>query len=903
MIGQVGKGRHGACCQENTNSPGCVCGDQIVLEVSHRGSGLGRDLHPPAAVQDPIGLGLDGARFARESDIEKLRADSFQGDLHRLGAVAGQQGQAKSRLSAFLERRFGRWHQTGPGDAFEFLPVQPACGPGGLLWGHGIDGRENVFFRIDAQLLSHPEEVQGRLDEGPIHVENYARKRLHVRTISQRLGCKRVIASQPGIYHREEGIFHDRIHGPMNKRCRQILALMLPGLLCACLHGQQGPWWKSDWAYRRALRVDKPVKSRFEGDDLAVVTFPTAGKMTRQGRDLRIVTPAGKVVAHRVLQVGPGDTVRVAFALDGEETSYFAYFGNEQAPEPNKTLQIKRGVLLETWANPDGNPRTFPEARKVFDQAGALVGRDLRDRISLGHNPHGPQNNVCRIFTGWALCPDDGVYTFAVAGQNAAFLFIDDRLIIERGGAQRARRRDYARRQVELQAGLHEIKLYHVTSGGYPVSMVAWQPPGAKGLAPMGSGAFAAFARAEPGLMNRFGRRGGIDFLWEHANEAFEAGGYTQRYRFSAEKFGTLPPVQWQWDFGDGQRGTEAEMDHVYLLPGVYEVAVTARSGSGRLRRSNRIVVSRPWERITAREIDASGQHARIVAGYDFAALSAGANARALQLLGRHSSHYHKQILAGGEALVSRKDVPGSLLVEAMKVYRDGLIAGGQGPKGADALLEAAQNAQQNRQAVELVVLAGRLCLEELRDVEAAGKHFTRALEIGEGLAPGLLRDAHIGMGDVYRRTGLRDKALEAYRRAGDEVPARHRSKRIYRGNLARHVEAYLLEDLYEEASETIEQWGSDLPADKIEGYWSWMKARTAMGRRDFQQVIAEADILARANPVSNYGAKLLMLAWEACRRSDQPDQARKTLKRIVEEFPESPLAAEAAEKLKSPSP
>jgi outer membrane protein assembly factor BamD (BamD/ComL family) len=121
----------------------------------------------------------------------------------------------------------------------------------------------------------------------------------------------------------------------------------------------------------------------------------------------------------------------------------------------------------------------------------------------------------------------------------------------------------------------------------------------------------------------------------------------------------------------------------------------------------------------------------------------------------------------------------------------------------------------------------------------------------------------------------------------------------IYQGSLAHQVEASLREARYPEALETLDQWGHDLPGDKIEGYWSWMFARAALGSAEPEAVVAEADVLVRVNPVSNYGARLLLLASQALGATGREASARKYLQRIVKEFPESPLVPEVVEKLK----
>ena len=54
-----------------------------------------------------------------------------------------------------------------------------------------------------------------------------------------------------------------------------------------------------------------------------------------------------------------------------------------------------------------------------------------------------------------------------------------------------------------------------------------------------------------------------------------------------------------------------------------------------------------------------------------------------------------------------------------------------------------------------------------------------------------------------------------------------------------------------------------------------------------------------RVNPTCHYAAQLLMSAAEAYAQRGNIQRAQMTLGRIVNEYPESPLAAEAAKKLK----
>lgn len=694
---------------------------------------------------------------------------------------------------------------------------------------------------------------------------------------------------------------------PMNRPDR-----MLPPPVCwlagalllasACAARGASNWWNAGWPYRRQITVEKPEESTLDGDEIAVVTFLTGGFVQPDGRDVRVVTRTGQPVAHRVLQVGPGDRIRLAFATRGRLKQYFVYFGNTKANAPRQTLQIRRGVLLETWVHRGGNPRRLQTARKMIGQAKTLLGRDLRRQIALGHNPFGPQPNLARRMTGYFTVPRAGTYTFATSSRNASFLLIDGNLVVDNGGGHRPQRNVAVNGQVHLDPGLHEMQMLHVSNGGDPVAVVAWKPAGADRYAPMPPAAFAPFAVAASGPIERYGRASGIDFQAHHAGEAWFGDGYYQRYRFEATLVGRKVRASWRWDFGDGQSSTGPAAEHVYLVPGEYAVSLSARTPVGELTRTHRIVVTRPWDRVTDNQLDARKKHGQIVAGYDFARLSPAANAHAVLLLDEVGMV--EPLQAAGSALLVRDWAPPALLESAGLAFARRLLETGRARQAAGSLQTAADMVEDPKVAARLIHRAGGIMLAEVGDARAAGKLFKHSMETyGPRAGAELARQARIGLADTFRAQGLRDQAMAAYAAAGPDVPARHRSEAIYRGDLARHVEAYLNEGKFHDAEEYLQRWAADLPADKINGYWSWMFVRLALARKQWSAAIAEAETLTGVNVRSNYGAKLLMLARQAALRLNQPDKADALLRRIVKEFPESPLAAEAARLLEQATP
>ncbi|MFP4354754.1 MAG: PKD domain-containing protein [Phycisphaerae bacterium] len=688
-------------------------------------------------------------------------------------------------------------------------------------------------------------------------------------------------------------------------RCNPMRLTLLVGLVVSVLAAPAGAapaWWDLKWPFRRLITVPQPDQGRLGGQNIAVATFPTAGTIRPDAADIRVVSARGNLMDHRVLQVGPGDQVRIALATDGRESTYYVYTGNESAKAPGKQLQIRRGVLLETWAHRGYNPNSLQQAEKLLARADKLLGRDLRTQIALGHNPFGPQSSVAQRLTGWFVAPAAGEYTFAVASRNASFVLINDQLLLDNGGSHRAQRDVSVRKSIRLAAGLHKISVLHVSNSGDPILVVAWKPAGTDQFAPMPPGAFAGFAESKPGPLERYGRASGVDFVPDHAGESWINDTYYQRYRFEALLVGRRVEAKWQWDFGDGQSSDKPLTEHVYLLPGTYTVTLTARTGVGQLRRTNRIVVTRPWDRVTRNDLDRREAVGQIVAGYDFAALSAAANAHAVLLLAETGQDQAAQ--AAGSALIARDKAPGDLLAPAAMVYAEKLLAAGQADQAAAALLQAAKIADAALWQAQLTNRAGRIVLSELHRPDRAAEIFQQSIDrFFPAAGADALRVARVGLADSYRAQGLRDKAIAAYAQAGPRIPPAQRSEAIYRGDLARHVEAYINGGKFAAAREYLQQWADDLPADKIDGYWSWMAVRLALAGRNYDEAIREAEILTTINVQSNYGAKLLMLARQAAIRAGKPAKGDALLQRIIKTFPESPLADEARRLLQIQNP
>ena len=211
-------------------------------------------------------------------------------------------------------------------------------------------------------------------------------------------------------------------------------------LLCASTAHGVDRWFSPKWAYRREIILTETTPTRLPGTDIVTVEMATGGVCKPDGADIRITTSMGKELLSTVLMTGPGDRVRLAFAKQGEQKKYYAYMGNPDAPPRRGTLQIERGVLLETRRCRLNPPRKFAQAKKVFNKQGPIMGKRFVDRMFLGYNPFGPGNAIANLMTGYVVAPKSGEYMFSCSSSDASFLLVDDKLLISNGGRHRPQR-------------------------------------------------------------------------------------------------------------------------------------------------------------------------------------------------------------------------------------------------------------------------------------------------------------------------------------------------------------------------------------------------------------------------------------------------------------------------------
>ncbi|MDD4891561.1 MAG: PKD domain-containing protein, partial [Phycisphaerae bacterium] len=522
-----------------------------------------------------------------------------------------------------------------------------------------------------------------------------------------------------------------------------------------------------------------------------------------------------------------------------------------------------------------------------------------------GNNIFGPSGRTITRYTGFLQIPANGDYGFATSSDDASFLLIDGKAVVEWGGYHGWVGDARHNRTIALAAGIHEFEYLHVNVAGDGGCVAAWKPPGSEKWVTIPSSAFLPVHRAFLRERERFGGTRSADLTWRNIGETVIGDDdYIQRFRMTSNPAGfDAKAATFTWDFGDGTAANGEglnDLEHVYLLDGPVDVTVTVTQGTLKDSVTNRMVVSRDWRWILNEKLDPLAAHLKIVQTYDLARMKPATLARAMELFRRARANA-SYVKAGHLMATSAEPVDDKMLVASVKEYAEFLMA--NEPDGAakavDDFVAAAKRAQQPFTRAALYVGAGRVCLDRLGNDPKAEQWFAEALKFADRGNDRSIKAAWIGMGDVYRRRGDGEKALAAYESAEKMQPAATANRTAVEvGSLSRTIEFYIRQGEWEAARKHLEEWDWQFPTQKLHGYSTLLWVRFYQGQKMHKEAIQEANDLVGAAERSNYAPQLLLAAadsWVALRNAGN---AKKLLEHVIAVYKDSPLVSDAKKKL-----
>lgn len=660
-------------------------------------------------------------------------------------------------------------------------------------------------------------------------------------------------------------------------------------------------WLESDATVRRVVTC-KPCDTGLPGDEVAVAMFFTGGLAAADGKDVRVYAAdesQPRLVPHRVLMVGPGDQLRVAFATVKGVERYHVYYGNAKAEPPAQTLAIRRGLLYEVRLGDASGSGSLKEITRAFDRAGPQ-GAAFVDNIFFGFNPFGPTEGYISHFTGYLKIEKPGEYLVATTSDDCSFVLIDDQEVVSWPGVHGAVGDARHNKPVTMSRGLHKVDYWHSQGGGDAVAELAWQPPGQGRFVVVPKEAFTPVAFAEPAGLLVKGRKINPDFTANRAGEAFYDGFYAVRLTFdNLSQPADARNVGYQWDFGDGQTSTEKAPNHVYLRHGTYKVRLVMTWGPQSAEVTNRVVVERNWWRQSANQVEPPGPYARQVAGYDLEKLDAESLGHAADLF-RAARNVKEQVRTLGVLVFKTRNVPAQQMFDKAVELAELRREAGQYDEAVKAYDRAESLLAAPKQKAAILLAAGRVLLEDLNRPAEAEQRFRRVIKDLSGAGRMVVREAQIGLGDVACRRGDRQAAVAAFAEA-EKVPlgglaASNPTLRL--SSLARYVDEYTRTKDFDTAEEFLQTWYREFPSHRFVGDVVVLEARLRFAQERYDRVLRLTNDLVGVNRDSPHAAEALLLAAEAAVKLDRKDEARRNLAQIVDDYPESPSRKAASELL-----
>jgi PKD repeat protein len=409
------------------------------------------------------------------------------------------------------------------------------------------------------------------------------------------------------------------------------------------------------------------------------------------------------------------------------------------------------------------------------------------------------------------------------------------------------------------------------------------------------------------------------------------------------------------WDFGDGQTSNEPDPNHVYLTPGLYTVKLTVtRSGRDHVAQ-NRVYIDQPRV-LPLDKPHQLDQYLPILRGYDPQTLSAAAlkqlvlafRAKADRLLSPEPGELEAAAALppkpsakgkGQPAKVER--APSAEAIKKLEVQRKAEAAEyvALAVNSGKARLVAPSAAGEQGDLVELARLIGPMARNQMGDSLLAGQIWRGAgqkMTNPQWSAECQIEAADIALNDLLNRTAAKGflEAASAKLRGPKPGPVASRLKRVWgdyyaasgdgkaaraayeeaervlgsartqieriawQGAHSRSAEQFLKSGEYDRAAAELRAWQDEFPGDKMGGYLHLLFARYWEGRRLYAQAVTLADQLLAVSPDSPYIDQLLMLAADCEAKRGRADRALATLHALVHDYPGSPLAPQAKEKI-----
>ncbi len=662
------------------------------------------------------------------------------------------------------------------------------------------------------------------------------------------------------------------------------LAIILSGTRQIATARDIGP----GWPYRRPLYVNL-ARSSAPGANMAWANFYTNNARLANGSDLRVTTTDGRVLPMRILRISSSDSqVRIAFDAP-TAGRYWVWWGNPKPGTPSPQLKTSRGVMMQIYNRPRGPLNNRRQLQAMFATHRPLDTFFIPS-IFLRYNPMGPRNNDLIRYSGELHIMQPGRYVFAFDLDGAGYFDLDGKNMLTKLHPGWMRGRVRFKRAIPLKAGWHKVVVGQFHLWGASGAALDWRYPGVKYFSPVPPAAFAPIAIARAGALRKTAGGYAADFSVTPQAQIFvPTSHYFQRYTFSALVPASFAPSV-TWRFSDGQQANGLQVNHIFMVPGVYRIAMTVNQDGHSFHTSMKLLVkSEMYALFPFPPADPPVLVANILNTYQPGKLNAEQLYRGIEFFHRYNT-YHG-LSDWGLAWAESQDPQNTHQVnKAADLIARGLMAKNEFVRAANIYYLVAQKKISSiAQANALQHYAVLLC-DHTNSANDALTKLRSWRQSHHNLPLQAKRQINVALAYAAIGTGNGKLAAQYIKDSGGSSMA-YSAGEIRQGVLARNVESYIQSNHLRTARQLLNQWDADFPQAVLKGYTRLLRMKL-LARSGHPMAAARLAMqYVQAQPRSFYAAELLYKAYIAANTAGHRNRALLIMAKLKKSYPESPYA------------
>jgi len=394
----------------------------------------------------------------------------------------------------------------------------------------------------------------------------------------------------------------------------------------------------TDWSIASAparyiIQPDQPDK---KAPVTWVNLFPPDARWVNM--PIRVFTDTGTPVGSDVLWSAPGEPTTIVFDSSSGAKRYFVYLGSDWPVLPLGGL--KGGVLLESRAGDGKQIDHLPDMLQAWNASKTVYGLALIPAIFEGGHRFGPQGNLLEHFQAPFALANDGPVSFAAISNDASFVLVDGKEVVEWPGAHDFRPGLGGQFQgtVNLTAGAHVLDYYYaflsgnenhpllacLAAKGGPLTDWTMLTPDNKFFLPSDHAHLVNYELQ----LNVPGNVGGVPgpafaFDWGIEGQSVlgseipDPGLIALRLNCRPQTSGTV-----NWTFDDGTTAKGQSVPHLFPRPGMRTVQIEIDDGDKSLHFTQTISVHPNWTQLTTYQPQLNPDHQKDIMGRDPAIFS-----------------------------------------------------------------------------------------------------------------------------------------------------------------------------------------------------------------------------------------------------------------------------------------